>query len=493
MGEVFLAQQTGPAGFSRLAVVKRILPAQEFDQTAQELFLDEARIAAQLTHPNIVQVYDLGEAEHSYFIAMEYVRGVTVGTLIRGLRKQQQVLDPVVAVTIAIGALRGLHYAHTLTDEAGVPLHIVHRDISPENLMVTREGVTKVLDFGIAKASTRSTRTVEGMVRGKMAYLSPEQLLGENVDARCDIRAIGVVLCEMLSGARYVDPNLEMPQFTRFIIEEPVPTFGRYPQIAQDLAGLIDPALRRFPHDRYPTAEAFADALDAWKRQAPPVPTSSLTSLVQTFESVAEASLRSPSVPSQRMSNQALTTPNSKTVEKLESKDIVHATPHPPQKKKKPLLALGVAVGVLVAIIAGALGSSLLRRRTPPPPPIRSEPITQPSDSSPIDPQASVVTPPPKTTEAVPDASVVSSKTPEPPGDPRKTKSKPGMLDLRVSPWAIVSIDGKVIGETPIAPLELTPGVHLVVLTNPELQVRKDVSVRISSGQRTDLKINLLE
>jgi eukaryotic-like serine/threonine-protein kinase len=483
MGEVFLTQQTGPAGFSRLAVVKRILPAQELNSTVQELFLDEARIAAQLTHPNIVQVYDLGEADQSYYIAMEFVRGVTVGTLIRGLRKQQQTLDPVVAVTIAIGALRGLHYAHTATDQAGVPLQVVHRDISPENLMVTREGVTKVLDFGIAKASTRSTQTGEGLVRGKIAYLSPEQLLGEVVDARSDIRAMGVVLCEMLSGSRYVDPNLDTAQFARSLLEEPQPTVARFPHIPASLATILDHALRRLPKDRFQTAELFAEALDGWKRQAAPMPISSLTSMVKTFDSMPESGLKATPAPSPAVASQAVALhPND--VEVLQSADIVNGSP----AGIKPLRLAAIGVGVFfTAMLAVFVGSSLFFKAAPPAPPPAPKPtpaVVQPRKSETPHPDAATLE----------DTNEETVARPAPaPEEPRRLPTRPGSLDLRVSPWATVSVDGKAAGETPLAPLELSAGVHSVVLVNPDLRVTKTVSVRVTAGERVTLKVDLLE
>src|SRR5690606_14435031 len=194
MAEIFLATQHGAGGFQKQLVIKRILPHLADDKKFVEMFLDEARIAAQFNDPNIVQIYDLGEADGQYFIAMEYIDGHDLSQIIeRAMEFGKRVPGPIAAKIIRDG-LNGLHYAHTFRDpQTGEALKLVHRDISPQNLLVNNRGVVKLVDFGVAKAKPSSSKTQTGAVKGKFSYMAPEQIAGETLDARCDIFAIGIV------------------------------------------------------------------------------------------------------------------------------------------------------------------------------------------------------------------------------------------------------------------------------------------------------------
>src|SRR4051794_15051932 len=200
MADVFRAQRTGAAGFERTCVVKRILRPYNDDQSFVEMFINEAKIAAQLTHPNIAQVYELGEVDGEYFMAMEYVKGMDLLHLLRFLAKRSpdlRHLPPEVAAYITLQLCRALAHAHDHTDERGRPLPIVHRDVSPQNIMIGFDGQVKVVDFGIAKAMFSMTEeTRSGTLKGKIAYMSPEQVRGDNPGAESDIFAAGVVLYE---------------------------------------------------------------------------------------------------------------------------------------------------------------------------------------------------------------------------------------------------------------------------------------------------------
>ena len=194
MAEIFLARSRGMAGFARYVVLKRILPERGTDPRWIEMFLDEARLAAQLQHPNVAQVFDLGRLGEGYFFTMEYVHGANMREVLVRCAQRGQRLPLSVALGVAVGAASGLDHAHQRRDSEGKSLGIVHRDVSPSNLMLSYDGVVKLVDFGVAKAHLRSSVTQSGTVKGKISYLSPEQCRGREVDPRSDIFALGIFL-----------------------------------------------------------------------------------------------------------------------------------------------------------------------------------------------------------------------------------------------------------------------------------------------------------
>lgn len=202
MGEIFLARQTGLGGFERMVILKSLLPDLAQDPKAVEDFLNEARVAATLNHPNIVAIYEVGCYEGTYFIAMEYIPGINLGNVLnRSALTGVRVPFPVIARVIHDAAI-ALDHAHTATTSDGHALHIVHRDVSPQNIMVRADGLIKVVDFGIAKAAIRATRTEAGVFKGKFRYMSPEQLRESKLDARSDQYALGIVLWELCTGEK---------------------------------------------------------------------------------------------------------------------------------------------------------------------------------------------------------------------------------------------------------------------------------------------------
>ena len=202
MAELFLARRVGPEGFARSGVVKRIRPHLAKSDEFVRMFLDEARIAAGIRHPNVVSVEELGRDGDSLFMVMEYLSGESLHALIAELARRNRHLDPALAAHVVAEACAGLHAAHEMTDDSGRPLEVVHRDVSPQNLFITYDGSVKVLDFGIAKAADRLTRTETGYFKGKFAYMAPEQIKEQPVDRRADVFALGVVLFEALTGRR---------------------------------------------------------------------------------------------------------------------------------------------------------------------------------------------------------------------------------------------------------------------------------------------------
>ena len=198
MAEVFIAKRRGPHGFQKRVALKRILPQFAAEPDFVHMFIDEARLAARLEHANIVQVFDFGQHTGSFFIAMELISGSNVNQLLRAVAARDEAVPLDVALHIAIEAATALAYAHTLRDDEGEPLRVVHRDVSPANLLLTRDGHIKLSDFGIARAASFEARTQTGQLRGKLGYMSPEQVLGRELDGRSDVFTLSTVLCEML-------------------------------------------------------------------------------------------------------------------------------------------------------------------------------------------------------------------------------------------------------------------------------------------------------
>ena len=250
MADVFLAVARGPVGFNKLAVVKRLRDPD--DAARLEMFLDEARLSARLSHPNIVNTYEVGEAKGQYFIAMEYLDGQPL----QAVMKRSNQLDEPTAGFIALQALKGLHYAHELVDYDGTQLHVVHRDVSPHNLFITYQGEVKLLDFGIAKAALNSTHTETGVVKGKIRYMAPEQVAEQDVDRRADVFALGIVLWEMLAGRPLY--RGDMTSVLNQIASTDAPLIRSIrAEVSPELEAILARALRRDLGARYPSADAM--------------------------------------------------------------------------------------------------------------------------------------------------------------------------------------------------------------------------------------------
>ncbi|HEU4730971.1 MAG TPA: serine/threonine-protein kinase, partial [Kofleriaceae bacterium] len=200
MGEVFLAVQQGPEGFSKILVVKRVLGHLTADSEFTRMFIDEARLAARLEHSNIVKTYEFGEHEGQYYTVMEFLAGEDLGKMLYNLGLRAELMALPLAIHITAQLCNGLHFAHELTDHAGRPLHLVHRDVNPANVIVTYTGEVKIIDFGVAKFDKAEIKTATGMLKGKFAYMSPEYIQSHVLDRRSDVFSLGIVLWEMLTG-----------------------------------------------------------------------------------------------------------------------------------------------------------------------------------------------------------------------------------------------------------------------------------------------------
>jgi len=271
MAEVFRASVDGLEGFQDAFVIKRIRPEKSDVAEFIEMFVNEARICALLHHANIVEVYDFGQIGGAYFMAMEYLRGRDLAAVMRALRLRLRAVPPFVAARVAEQVALGLHHAHGASLADGRPAEIVHRDVTPSNIMLLGAGGVKVLDFGIAKAAemARHAPPPKSRVKGKLAYLSPEQVRGAELDGRSDVFSLGVVLWEMLVGQRLFAGDNEFLTM-RNVLTMPVPApSSKRAEIPPALDGVVARALARERDARHPSAEAFAAALGAVLRGAP--------------------------------------------------------------------------------------------------------------------------------------------------------------------------------------------------------------------------------
>jgi serine/threonine-protein kinase len=262
MAEVYLARRGGPHGFQKIVAVKRILPQFARDADFVAMFVDEARVCARLGHPNIVQVFDFGEQEGELYMAMEYVDGTTGARLIRAAAARGEEIPLDVCLHITLSILHALEYAHSARDDEGKPLSLVHRDVSPGNVLIDRSGAVKLTDFGIARAAEIERRTDAGQLKGKLGYMSPEQVVGRELDSRSDIFTLGIVLAEMLilrplfSGGKELDVLLRIRDADLSAIDR---SANRVPD---DVRSLLFRALARDPALRWATGAAFAEAAE---------------------------------------------------------------------------------------------------------------------------------------------------------------------------------------------------------------------------------------
>ena len=264
MAELFLADYVRQDGFKRKVAIKRILPHLAGNQDFIKMFTREARLAALLQHPNIVQIFDYGKIENAYFIAMEFIDGKNLGEILTTL-KQGLPVDK--AVFIISRICKGLDYSHTKRDEnTGEPFHIVHRDISPQNLLISYQGEVKISDFGISKARSEPSLTQAGVVKGKMAYLSPEQALGEPIDHRADIYALGLVFYETLTGKRVYTFSSDVEALRAIPKMDIEPVGNSVPGVHEDLNRIVMKCLEKQKEQRYQSASALDDDLAAFKK-----------------------------------------------------------------------------------------------------------------------------------------------------------------------------------------------------------------------------------
>lgn len=296
MAEVFLAKAAGPMGFEKTLVVKRILPHLAEDPAFVDMFLGEAKLAAQLNHPNIVQIFDFGETDGEYFLAMEYIDGPNLRVLLKRATAAGVHLPPALCARLIASACEGLAFAHDFADpETGEPMGLIHRDISPDNILVSRQGAVKVVDFGIAKAANQSHKTQSGVIKGKLAYMPPEQVRAKPLDRRTDVYALGVVLYELLTGVKPYDSETDASTMQAILFEPMVPAAQHRPELPEPVLRILDRALAKDREQRYPDCLAFAAELEEFILSVgKPVTTQQIVQLIAQVSPNTDAPMPTP-------------------------------------------------------------------------------------------------------------------------------------------------------------------------------------------------------
>lgn len=352
MAELYRAMITGVQGFEKLIAVKKILPHLTIEEELVTSFIDEAKLAALLHHQNIVQIYDFGSVEKSYFIAMEYLFGKDLRAVMEKAKHDGSPLSLEHALYIISRVASGLHYAHNLKDFQGKPLNIIHRDISPQNIFITYEGDVKIVDFGIAKAATQSTMTQVGMIKGKVAYMSPEQADGKVIDYRSDIFSLGIILYELVTGERMFQGDT-MQILSKVRAAEFPPPDEVIKDVPDKLYEILNQSLAKDPENRYNSCNQMLsdveEAMYSFKRR----PTARVLSeyMKGLFEKEIAAEERTMSALAGMDFEAAAEATIAPSVEREETKKAAPvAAPHE-KKKAFPKNLLLAAIGAIVVVV----------------------------------------------------------------------------------------------------------------------------------------------
>ena len=501
MATVYLARVDGAPGFEKLVALKRIHRHLAKEKRYVDMFLDEARIASRITHPNVCSVFDFGQADGEYYIAMEYLVGEPLsrlcGKVARNPAQRRHPLLPIRMARVIADACEGLHAAHELKDANGELLHVVHRDISPSNLFVTFDGSVQVVDFGIASARHRIHHTATGQMKGTFAYMAPEQLAARPIDRRVDIWSLGVSLWEMLALKRLFRRDTTANAVHAILYDELVPPSAHRPQVTEELDAIVMKALERDPKNRWQTTRemgrALREFLGAQSAIVGPAELSDWMNVVfpegearksQLMEIARMADAPVPTIPRAGNNDVTLTATNLKTGE--------GSGLHPRRRRSKRAL-IGVAVAATLAlIIAAVVGVSgghpnpgvepktTTVRAAPVAPPIEEpEPASQKSETL-------------ETAETAEAAQSVAKAPKAKRARPRPAaKAGPGTIDLVTSGgWAEVYIGKKLLGGTPRR-ITLPAGRHRLVLKPFGEDKPKVVFVTVEANKRKKVSIPL--
>jgi eukaryotic-like serine/threonine-protein kinase len=412
MASVWLARSHGLEGFERLVALKTVLPDHATDAEFRTMLIDEARIASSIDHPNVARIIDVGEDRGVPFMVLDYIAGESLNRLQRVLAQDGKRIPYPIAIRVLADACSGLHVAHEMRGADGSPLHIVHRDVSPQNILVDDYGVAKVIDFGVAKAAGRlSAETATGIIKGKVAYMAPEQALGLPVDRRADVYAIGAVAFYLLAGKAPFDADNDAARILRAVNGgEPDPLPDDVPPA---LAAVIRRSLSRNPDDRYATAGLLRDALEASAAAA------SNTEVARFFQEHLEASVSSRRKMVDRAVGAATDRASQRKILTFEPTTGSHSHPRvigPSEEtsagtvgavtgtvgasRKKRAVAVGVGAG-LFTVAAFVVGTLALRAPSKPPQEPKVAIELPPSAATPAaDPAPSATEAPPATSES---------------------------------------------------------------------------------------------
>ena len=284
MAELFKAQQRGVQGFQKIVAIKRILAHFSENEDFVTMFIDEAKLAAQLTHPNIVQIFDLGKSGNSYYIAMEYVNGRDLRTLLKKVREYGRPFPEQVAAFVVMKVAAALDYAHRKRGFDDRELKLVHRDISPQNVILSTEGAVKLVDFGIAKAASKASHTMAGALKGKLLYMSPEQAMGLPLDNRSDLYSLGLVLFELLTGERCFQSDSELGVLEKVRLGRIADLATLNPNVSREMVAIVSRALQKSVDHRYPSARFMErDLREHLQSQGSPITEHDVAEYVNTL------------------------------------------------------------------------------------------------------------------------------------------------------------------------------------------------------------------
>lgn len=509
MAEVFLGRATGPVGFEKRVAIKRLLPALAHDPEVVSMFLDEARLAARFVHPNIVQVYELGEADGGYYMVMELVTGVSLAELHDAAVANAVEWPSSHRLQIMSHVCDALYYAHTFVDTDGTPLRVVHRDISPGNIMLSHDGVVKLLDFGIARAVSNLYRTRTLALRGKEAYMAPEYISGAvRLDHRADIFSLGVVLYELLTGSLPFEGDTPTA-YMDAILEAPAPDPRSVaPEVPAAVAALIMQALEKDRRHRPQSAREVKQRLDAvLASTGGAVEAATLAETVgELLGKPAEQLHGGEASPRERTVRLTLglgveatdadstVITSSPTVVEPTVRAMVSA-----RRRARPSRRVrGLALATLLSASVAA-GAVLLRTEAEPA-------LAVGTVAAPMRPASPVVEPPGDEAYAAPSApdeiadeppSSTATSSPAAPASERAAPDtvarKPpvrapargsGSLMVDTRPWTHVKIDGELVDTTPIStPIELPSGTHTLELSNPDAGISHRETVNVLPGR----------
>jgi serine/threonine protein kinase len=523
MAEIFLARPTG-AGERDVMVLKRILPHLAEDDHFVTMFRDEAELAAQLIHKNVCHVHAFGEYAGTWFISMEYLHGVPLSRMMTRLSKAGKMLDFRVVAGIIVQACEGLHAAHEARGPDGQLLNVVHRDVSPPNMMVCADGTVKLLDFGIAKARGANSRTRTGTVKGKNAYMSPEQILGKSLDRRSDVFALAVVMYEMLAIRRLFHRDSDFLTF-KAITEEPIPEIrDRRPDLPPGMRAALLQAMARDPNGRFDTAQAFGNAIrNSVATLGGPASPADLARLLFT-DFPEEMAARDEIL---KAADEPAPMPPPRPARTTRPPPIPGAPPAPTageMSHARDKMATGPLAPVPSMIVQPGSGPATIPPVPPLPPGVLDLSANQVPDAWMIDPNTDLLRshrlksmrnaaiavtlliiataaifvtvtrvgePEHHTVVAVPpaDAGPVDAVV-EPPADANDREqilklSKYGFYSIAANADTQIYIDNKLIGDAPLSRYAIAPGPHKVRAVGPHGKV-KQLSITIYSVQETD-------